>query len=328
MCLVQVFGTEERVTDQSKIIPASTAVIPFVTFPGQEIKDLYVHETNTPPPAQGTNTTTSAPPAPPAHSNNNNTRHNNNNQRVSGGGQNQSNNQSNNNSKQSSHRVVVDTSKSNNNNSSSNNNNNHRRDENKSANPQSSTSRDHNNNNKRESNNNNATTTNHHTPKSATEQVGTGNHLLKMRERKNAPIGSGLNQVNNTDGSSTTAAAVATKSEFDFETGLRTFNKEEVLAEVATDQEGKVNKYVKDAFFDNLGEITVDGRKARLTAAEERQLNTDTFGAIALQGHRRGGRGGRGRGRGGRGGGGRGGGGGGYGRGRGNNNRGLVKVDA
>jgi len=64
---VQVFGTEDRVTDKSKSIPPSTAIIPFVTFPGQEIKDLYVHESNTAPPAAPA--ANAAPPAAPARNN-------------------------------------------------------------------------------------------------------------------------------------------------------------------------------------------------------------------------------------------------------------------
>jgi protein LSM14 len=115
--------------------------------------------------------------------------------------------------------------------------------------------------------------------------------------------------------------------EFNFEEGLSHFKKDEVLAEVATTAEAsKVveSKYKKDDFFDSLSCDILDreeGRKTRLNGYEERQLNQDTFGAIALQSHyRRGGFHGRGgRGRGGRGGGrgygGRGRGGGGRGRG-------------
>lgn len=41
---VHTLGTEERITDVSKKIAASDEVMPFVSFPGYEIKDLYVHE--------------------------------------------------------------------------------------------------------------------------------------------------------------------------------------------------------------------------------------------------------------------------------------------
>ena len=49
-------------TDKSKQVPASATIIPFVTFPGMEIKDLYVHETTAPAPA--------ATPAPAPQANN------------------------------------------------------------------------------------------------------------------------------------------------------------------------------------------------------------------------------------------------------------------
>jgi protein LSM14 len=92
--------------------------------------------------------------------------------------------------------------------------------------------------------------------------------------------------------------------------------------------------YQKSSFFDTISCDALDrleGNKGRLTASDERRLNTETFGAVGLNNRRnfrsgRGGRGGRGGGRRGGGGyrngggwnGGRGGGGGG--RGRNNNN--------
>ena len=38
--IVQCMGTEDRVSDPKKIIPSNSVIIPYVTFPGQEIKDL------------------------------------------------------------------------------------------------------------------------------------------------------------------------------------------------------------------------------------------------------------------------------------------------
>ena len=88
------------------------------------------------------------------------------------------------------------------------------------------------------------------------------------------------------------------------------FNKAEVHATIAsTAQEAKKEPaYVKDDFFDSLSCDVLDraeGRSTRLNNQEERQLNTDTFGAVAVQnnyrrGYRGGGYrgGGRGRGRG------------------------------
>ena len=95
------------------------------------------------------------------------------------------------------------------------------------------------------------------------------------------------------------------KHDFDFKSGLSVFNKAEVLASVAANEDHKQSVYQKDDFFDSLSCEILDreeGRKTRMTAFEERSLNQDTFGATALQSSYRrlnGGRsGGRGRGRG------------------------------
>lgn len=234
---VQVFGTEDRVTDKSKSIPPSTQVLPFVTFPGQEIKDLYVHEASSLPPAPAASA--AAPPAAPKIEK----RPNSSQQGSRGPSNNTHHNSSNSRPQQQ-----------------------QKREEQK---PRAAPAE---------------TAPKRETAKAS--EVGTGGHLLKLRERKNGP-------------GAVSAAPVETGSEFDFEEGLKTFKKEEVLAEVATDKE--ITKYTKDDFFDNFSKTTTGESKARLTAADERKLNQDTFGAIALQsGYRRGGRGG-GRGRGGRG---------------------------
>jgi protein LSM14 len=121
-----------------------------------------------------------------------------------------------------------------------------------------------------------------------TTSAGTGEHLLKLKERT-------------TTGSSAMENPVG---EFDFETGLTSFKKDVVLAEVAEEANSNgvlAGRYIKDNFFDTLSS-SVDpdiARKDRMTAGEERVLNQDTFGAIALQqNYRRGGRGGNGRGNG------------------------------
>lgn len=125
--------------------------------------------------------------------------------------------------------------------------------------------------------------------------AGTGAHLLRMREKKIDSAGG--------------AKSEEAQGEFDFEAGLSSFNKEEVAKSETT---VKVEtKYVKDDFFDSLSCEILDraeGRQTRMNSRDERALNQDTFGAIALQGpsyrrggYRGGGRGGGGRGRGGRG---------------------------
>ena len=55
-------GTEDRVKDPSKKVPSNIAIIPFVTFPGEEIKDLYVHEEV----SAVSNSATASLPNPPA----------------------------------------------------------------------------------------------------------------------------------------------------------------------------------------------------------------------------------------------------------------------
>ena len=128
--------------------------------------------------------------------------------------------------------------------------------------------------------------------------AGTGAHLLNMREKKGSEA----------------SKNIEVSGEFDFEAGLNIFKKDEVLAKVAKEKEGaeiaaKEVKYVKDDFFDSLSGGLNDRKEgSRLTHSQERVLNQDTFGAVALQSnYRRGGgggyRGGGGGGRGGRGGG-------------------------
>lgn len=260
---VRVFGTEDRVTDPAKKVAPSNAPIPFVTFPGSEIKDLYVHEAAAAEAAGDLPTPPNKAPQPAAAS------------RVE--------------------------SKSRNN----------RNDTKVTAPPQPPSSREdrqkadgnrqHHQHNQQQSA---ATTKVASAPsresKPATQSsVGTGSHLLRLRERK----ASGNHDV-----------IEATTGEFNFEEGIKSFHKDEVSKEVNVEETAGNKKYIKDDFFDNLSNDVTEkgeGRKTRLTASEERQLNQDTFGAIALQSNYR--RGGRGRGRGGQGGGS--GTGGGYGRG-------------
>lgn len=132
--------------------------------------------------------------------------------------------------------------------------------------------------------------------------AGTGEHLTHLRLRK-------------VDGGKDSEDVEELRKEFDFSAGLSTFNKTEVLATVASESVASNDaKYVKDDFFDLLSNDAAGGSRAAYNSGAERQLNQDTFGAIAVQqsnfrrgGYRGGGRsGGGGRhsgGRGGRGGG-------------------------
>ncbi len=222
-------------SDESKKVPSNPAVIPFVTFPGQEIKDLYVHESPEPAPAaqparkpdqnRNAGNKQSNPPRPPAHNDNRNS-------------DNQNRRQPQQAPKQAAHQPQQQQQQ--------------RREQPPRA--------------PREPGSSNA---------------GTGAHLLHLREKK---VG---------DGSAPSAKEDNT-SVFDFEAGLNIFKKDEVLAKVATEGESssaaKEVKYKKDDFFDMLStdrsnrEEGAQQQQARMTASQERSLNQDTFGAIALQG--------------------------------------------
>ena len=123
--------------------------------------------------------------------------------------------------------------------------------------------------------------------------VGSGDHLMKLKAR----------------GQTASSNVEAVDGDFDLQKGLSVFNKSEELSAVATENPAVAMNYKKDDFFDSLSCDVLDrqeGRKTRVTGAEERAQNMDTFGATALQSnyrrHRGGGRG-RGKGRRGRGGG-------------------------
>lgn len=121
-------------------------------------------------------------------------------------------------------------------------------------------------------------------------QVGTGASLLNRKAR-------GVVDSN---------SLPTPNDDFDFESNLANFEKED------KEDEEEPKSYEKDDFFDSISCDALDkqnGNDNRLRGAQERSLNTETFGAVALNGNRRynrrgrgGGRGrGRGRGRGGRG---------------------------
>eukprot|EP00429_Kryptoperidinium_foliaceum_P102562 CAMPEP_0176244764 /NCGR_PEP_ID=MMETSP0121_2-20121125/31598_1 /TAXON_ID=160619 /ORGANISM="Kryptoperidinium foliaceum, Strain CCMP 1326" /LENGTH=255 /DNA_ID=CAMNT_0017584379 /DNA_START=18 /DNA_END=782 /DNA_ORIENTATION=- len=80
---VVCLGTEDRVRDPSRMVAANSVIIPFVTFPGSEIKDLIVHDPNNAPapPAKTQQQNNKQqqrpqknpnPPRPPANNNNTN----------------------------------------------------------------------------------------------------------------------------------------------------------------------------------------------------------------------------------------------------------------
>jgi len=237
---VKCLGTEGRVTDPSKTVPSNTSIIPFVTFPGQEIKDLYVHESPeaAPAPQPSARKQESKPQNKPQHQQQQNAPRNQNSNDNRGQQQNQRQNQQH-----------------------------HQQQQQQSAPRQAAQAPQQRREQQAPRQQNEPRTSN----------AGTGAHLLHLREKK---AGDGSIQ-----------APTDNKSVFDFEAGLNIFKKEEVLLKVATEDGAhevvKEAKYKKDDFFDMLStdrQSREEGQQARMTGAQERSLNQDTFGAIALQG--------------------------------------------
>jgi protein LSM14 len=252
---VQCKGTEDRVLGDKRVLP-NPQILPLVSFPGREIKDLYVHDrtetaatNNAPVPSSNPpHTVPSSNPPPTVPSSNPPPVTNNNNNNTSIKGNADHNKKVENNNTKSSVSQPVAAGK-----------------------PASST-----------------TTNSVHNDGSKRPERGTGDYLKNLRVK----------------GKSSDDAA-ANSTVFDFQAGLNAFNKKDILNELdQTKQAPVVNKYVKDDFFDSLSCDILDretGRKTRLNGYEERNLNKDTFGAIAVQSNYYGrGRGGRGGGRGGR----------------------------
>jgi len=137
-------------------------------------------------------------------------------------------------------------------------------------------------------------------------EARTRNSSRKQRGRRNPQhqVGTGASLLNRkARGVVDSNPLPAPNDEFDFQSNLANFEKEE-------DDNEEQCTYEKDNFFDSISCDALDrqsGRDNRLRGSQERSLNTETFGAVALNGNRRynrrgrgGGRGrGRGRGRGG-----------------------------
>lgn len=302
-------GTEDRVTDPKKQIAANPTVIPFVTFPGQEIKDLIVHEVEVvevakdpvPVPVPPQRKQAAAPPkqpvpatqpAPIVQPTTQQPQQLPPQQQQQQPPQRQQKVNSRPPPQQQQHESSSSTSE-------------------QTATPPV------------QSKVNPPVPPSHHTATasygnsqqrdsrtSSSGGAGTGAHLLRLKERKERGA----------ENTTTERSSGSGSGEFDFTAGLSMFKKDDVFAVVATEADRSSSievKYKKDDFFDSLSCDLTDrkeGRNTRMSAAEERVLNQDTFGAIALQStgnYRRSFRGGggyagrgggRGRGRGGRGG--------------------------
>ena len=287
---VRTLGTEDRVADPAKKIAPTSSVLSFVSFPGLEIKDLFVHEAKNdeaPPPAPAAEQTEkSSPPRPPRAP-----------QEGGRGAGNAWGGRGGDAQAPRPHSQAQGRGNNQDGGRGGRGRNSNRDDETFGAGSARGSGRG--GRGPREPRE-------YREPREPREPreagpvtaVGTGAHLLKLRVKKG-------------DGANAEEGGLVS-GEFDFEAGLGNFNKDEVLAKVATEGTVKVvsaANYKKDDFFDCLSNDAAGGERteARRTQQEERSLNQDTFGAIALQsnnyyrrgGYRGGGRGGRGDGRGG-----------------------------
>jgi protein LSM14 len=107
-----------------------------------------------------------------------------------------------------------------------------------------------------------------------------GGHLLKRKERR-APAGAEAAGVGPDD---------AKSGEFNFADGLNDFDKQEEFTkmEESAGQEVK-GSYQKSSFFDTISCDALDrleGQRSRMSGADERKLNTETFGAVGLNNRR------------------------------------------
>ncbi|KAL3670451.1 hypothetical protein V7S43_004770 [Phytophthora oleae] len=107
---------------------------------------------------------------------------------------------------------------------------------------------------------------------------GMGGHLLKRKERR-VPGGA-------------EAAGVgpdAASGEFNFADGLSDFDKQQEFSKLEETKKEPTGSYQKSSFFDTISCDALDrleGQRSRMSGADERKLNTETFGAVGLNNRR------------------------------------------
>uniref|UniRef100_M4BC25 DFDF domain-containing protein n=1 Tax=Hyaloperonospora arabidopsidis (strain Emoy2) TaxID=559515 RepID=M4BC25_HYAAE len=110
---------------------------------------------------------------------------------------------------------------------------------------------------------------------------GMGGHLLNRKERR----GPGGVDENGAGGRPETASC-----EFNFEAKLSDFDKQQEFSKLEEDtKKESTGSYQKSSFFDTISCDALDrleGQRARMTGAQERTLNTETFGAVGLNNRR------------------------------------------
>jgi len=142
-------------------------------------------------------------------------------------------------------------------------------------------------------------------------QHGSSNSKKSRKSNPVHQVGTGASLLSRKARGSVTGVIETPREEFDIQSKLAEFTKEEAANSETDDAGGSLEapkSYERDDFFDSISCDVSDRQQGidnRLRGAKERNLNTETFGAVALNSQRRrrrgGGRGGRGRGRGGRG---------------------------
>ncbi|KAI9913956.1 hypothetical protein PsorP6_006402 [Peronosclerospora sorghi] len=109
---------------------------------------------------------------------------------------------------------------------------------------------------------------------------GMGGHLLKRKERRvpGGKEGAGIGPD-------------VASGEFNFAEGLNDFNKQQEFSKLQDEAKKKesTGSYHKSSFFDTISCDALDrleGQRTRMSGAEERKLNTETFGAVGLNNRR------------------------------------------
>lgn len=319
---VRAYGTEGREPDPDAFLPPQDAVHPYLLFRGCDIKDLHVHEST-----ESTDSKDEVPADPAivsakkpeevkdtTNGDANGSRSGNQDSNANNGtseattadndaNENDNTNDSNNAAKVEKAQSESDTD---NKKTSSKKKSNAKKDEseqvatgddantNTDSSPKSNKSNSnkpsYNRRKKNNSNSNNNNSSNNH-PK---QMVGSGASLLRRKVRGVVDDANGPENAN--------------KKNFDFESNLAEFAKDDDEEEEDNDSDEEENHgaYDKNNFFDSISCDVSDrqnGVDNRLRGKQERTLNTETFGATSLgYGRRnnrryRGGRGGRGRGR-------------------------------
>lgn len=107
---------------------------------------------------------------------------------------------------------------------------------------------------------------------------GMGGHLLKRKERR-VPGG----------GEAVPSVPDVASGDFNFAERLTAFDKQQEFCKLEGSTKEPTGSYQKSSFFDTISCDALDrleGQRSRMSGAEERKLNTETFGAVGLNNRR------------------------------------------